>query len=266
MHADIKCKCFYCNIISPLMTCSWGSIIYSRMLLYILHIFMKHIGIMLLCFSCITLVWCTRTKPIMPENSPQSQLPQPAATRQIFALWDSITAGYQLPIEQSRPSQLALLLEQSWYTGYTVINAGKSWDTSKQMKDRLAWSIADATSWDIGIITIWWNDWFQGVPVRALAQNLRDIITTMQEKNMIVVIGGMQISTNLWAEYTTAFAEIYPALARETNTSLIPFILTWVATIPTLNLPDMIHPNEAGYKIVAQTVFQHLESNQLIQP
>jgi acyl-CoA thioesterase-1 len=63
----------------------------------------------------------------------------------------------------------------------------------------------------------------------------------------------MQIPTNLGDEYRTAFAEVYPRVAEETESVLIPFILSGVAGISELNLPDGIHPNTTGQAIIAQT-------------
>ena len=220
---------------------------------------MKKISIILLIVSSVFIAGCGE-KTVLN----QAVLDDPNHITKIYAIWDSITAGYQLPIEQSRPSQLELILQNIWFKNYKVINAGKSWDTSKQVKDRLERSISDSKTWDIAILTIWWNDWFQSVPVWILEQNIRDIINVLQKRWMSVIIGWMQISTNLGSEYTTSFAAIYPRVASDTNTILIPFILKWVTLRPELNLPDMIHPNEAWYKIIAETIFKKLEKSNLI--
>ena len=222
---------------------------------------MKKIYLFLLCASSIFITGCGTNNNI---NRIEPVLKSPTESITIYAIWDSITAGYQLPIEQSWPSQLEVMLQNAWFKNYKVINAGKSWDTSKQVKDRLEWSVNDAKKWDIAILTIWWNDWFQSVSVETLEQNIRDIIDVLQKKWINIIIGGMQISTNLWSNYTTAFAAIYPRVASDTNSILIPFILKWVALRPELNLPDMIHPNEAGYRIIAETVLRRLEKNNLI--
>jgi acyl-CoA thioesterase-1 len=39
----------------------------------------------------------------------------------------------------------------------------------------------------------------------------------------------------------------------------MPFLLEGVGGIPALNLPDGIHPNPAGHKIIAENVWQVLE-------
>lgn len=50
-----------------------------------------------------------------------------------------------------------------------------------------------------------------------------------------------------------------PKLAREQKTELIPFLLEGVGGKADLNLPDRIHPNPEGHKIVATNVWAVLE-------
>ena len=64
---------------------------------------------------------------------------------------------------------------------------------------------------------------------------------------------------NYGADYTRGFEAIFPVLAEKWDIALIPFLLEGVAARPKLNLPDGIHPNPEGYKIVSQTVLDHLE-------
>ena len=65
----------------------------------------------------------------------------------------------------------------------------------------------------------------------------------------------MQIVQNLGADYTEAFADIYPSVAREQDCLLIPFFLQQVAGDAALNQADTIHPNEKGHTIIAGTVY-----------
>jgi acyl-CoA thioesterase I len=69
----------------------------------------------------------------------------------------------------------------------------------------------------------------------------------------------MQVPTNLRGEYTTGFRTIFPDLAAANAATLMPFLLEGVGGIPALNLPDGIHPNPAGYKIIAENVWQIVE-------
>ena len=61
---------------------------------------------------------------------------------------------------------------------------------------------------------------------------------------------------NLGKEYQVAYDNIFPNLAKEFNGALIPFFLEGVALREDLNLPDGIHPNVEGQKIVLENVWK----------
>ncbi|MBU0962122.1 MAG: arylesterase, partial [Proteobacteria bacterium] len=86
-------------------------------------------------------------------------------------------------------------------------------------------------------------------------KNINNAVQLLQEGNVTVILAGMQIVQNLGPDYTSEFAEIYPSIAREQGCILIPFFLREVAGEPALNQADMIHPNEDGHKIIAETVY-----------
>ena len=216
-----------------------------------------------LILTTIVLTWCTTNTSQLDSNSKNEQ-EQRIIQQRIFVLWDSLTAWYQLAYEDSYPAQLERKLQDIWYN-IKVINAWESWDTSAWLKSRLSRITADALSGDIALIVIGGNDGLQWLSTDALENNIRNIIITLQNRGLITIIGGMQIPTNLWTQYRNTFAGLYPRVASETNTILIPFILSWVAGIPELNLPDGIHPNTTGQTIISQTVIETLITNNLIK-
>lgn len=186
------------------------------------------------------------------------------AKKQLYVFWDSLTAGYRLPLEESYPMVIEKELQKKWQN-IRVINGGESWDTSAGLKERINRISVDAKSWDIALIVIGGNDGLQGLPTNQLAQNLKEIVTLLKAKGLITIIGGMQIPTNLGESYRSDFENIYPSIAQSTQSYLIPFILTGVAGISEFNLPDGIHPNTTGQRIIAQTVIEFLNTNTLLQ-
>jgi len=76
----------------------------------------------------------------------------------------------------------------------------------------------------------------------------------LKEKNVTVVLGGMQVVQNLGQDYTTAFTKIYPAVARSEDVILIPFFLADVAANQAYNQADGIHPTAAGYRIIVDNI------------
>jgi acyl-CoA thioesterase-1 len=60
-------------------------------------------------------------------------------------------------------------------------------------------------------------------------------------------------------DYVTAFGKMFGELAENNRAALVPYLLEGVAGNPALNLEDRIHPNAAGHKILADTVWRALE-------
>lgn len=223
---------------------------------------LKIITLFSVLFISFFISWCT--------SSPKEQTEYPIALKQeqtiqqrIFVLWDSLSAWYQLAYEDSYPAQLESLLRSNWYA-VKAINGWESWDTSAWLKSRIDRITADAQTWDIALIVIWWNDWLQWLSTNDLKNNISEIITILQQRWLKTILWWMQIPTNLGESYRASFASVYPTVANDTNSILIPFILSWVAGIPELNLDDGIHPNSTGQAIIADTVFNIIRNNNLL--
>jgi acyl-CoA thioesterase I len=165
----------------------------------------------------------------------------------ITAFGDSITAGYNLPIEQSYPSLLEKKLIAEGYD-YRVINSGSSGETSAGALSRVDWVLN--TKPDIVILTIGANDAFRGVDPAETKKNISQIIEKLQAEDIDILLGGMLAPRNLGKTYTDQFDAIYPELAKQYDLELIPFFLQDVALVPELNLSDGIHPTEEGYQII----------------
>lgn len=196
------------------------------------------------------LLWCnSKTQEDVVQTQPPVEY-----DRRIYVLGDSLTAGYQLPLDQSYPLVLQSKLQTNGYN-IQVINGGESGDTSSGLLDRIDRVMADSQTGDIALVVIWGNDGLQWLSTQQLEVNLLDITKNLQDRGLITIIGWMQIPTNLWTQYRTEFMQVYPTVAEITDSILIDFILEWVAWDTRYNLPDGIHPNASGQQIIAQTVY-----------
>jgi acyl-CoA thioesterase I len=52
---------------------------------------------------------------------------------------------------------------------------------------------------------------------------------------------------------------LFAELAAKNGAALVPYLLDGVAGDPSLNLPDGLHPNAAGQKILAENLWRVLE-------
>jgi acyl-CoA thioesterase I len=114
---------------------------------------------------------------------------------------------------------------------------------------------------DIFVLELGGNDGLRGLSPSVAAKNLQGIIDKVRAKNPSakIVIAGMTMPTSMGETYVRDFAEIFPALAKTNDATLIPFLLEGVGGRPELNLPDGFHPNVAGHQIVADVVWKTLD-------
>ena len=178
--------------------------------------------------------------------------------RKVLCLGDSLTEGYGVPRETSWPEVVQVELSRQGLTNIQVINAGISGSTSASGVARLKWFLKSKDLPEVLIVELGANDGLRGIDPQVTRKNLREVIQLAKSKGIRVLLAGMQMPTNYGPAYTKAFADIFPALAREEKVDFIPFFLEGVAGERSLNQPDGIHPNESGYKIIAKTTLQYL--------
>ena len=184
----------------------------------------------------------------------------PAGSTQIRVLFlgNSLTAGYGLPANEAYPALLQARADSLQWP-VTVINAGVSGDTSAGGLRRLVWQLESPP--DILIIALGANDGLRGLPPSMTKSNLIRIIDLARESNpdVSILIAGMQVPPNLGPIFQEEFREVFPSVADEMDTELIPFLLEGVGGVTELNQSDGIHPNTAGQQRLADTVWRVLE-------
>jgi acyl-CoA thioesterase-1 len=176
----------------------------------------------------------------------------------ILVLGDSLSEGFQLKHSEAYP---ALLFEKLREAGldFEVTNASASGGTTEGGLRRLPPHLKNKI--DIFILELGINDAFRGVPVEQIRNNLQEIIEQVKQRNpnVRIVIAGMQLPNHSADDYVHAFGQMYVDLAAKNHAALVPYLLEAVGGNPALNLPDGIHPNAAGQKILAENVWRVLE-------
>jgi acyl-CoA thioesterase I len=74
-----------------------------------------------------------------------------------------------------------------------------------------------------------------------------------------VLLCGMETPPLRGWEYTVDFHKIFPRLAATHGVPLVPFLLAGVVLDPEMNGRDGIHPNAAGARRIADTIWPYLE-------
>ena len=172
----------------------------------------------------------------------------------MWALGDSLTAGYGLPPAQGFTARLQARLRRDGLD-VAVANGGVSGDTIAQGRARLAWGLRGlGRKPDLAIVELGANDMLRGLPVGQARANLDAILAELGRRRIPVLLAGMRASPNLGPAYVRAFDAMYPALARTHDARLYPFFLTGVAGRRALIQPDGLHPNARGVAIIVDGI------------
>jgi acyl-CoA thioesterase-1 len=196
---------------------------------------------------------------ILCAQAAWSVTPTSSAMKTILVLGDSLSDGFQLKRSEAYPALIANKLRAAGLN-LQVTNASATGGTTEGGLERLPPHLRRKI--DIFILELGINDAFRGVPVGQIQNNLQQIIDRVKARNpeVRVVIAGMQLPNYGADDYVSAFGKMFGELATKNGAALVPYLLDGVAGDPSLNLPDGIHPNATGQKILAENVWRVLES------
>ncbi|MGA1839078.1 MAG: arylesterase [bacterium] len=160
----------------------------------------------------------------------------------IVCFGDSLTYGTGAKKGMDYPSQLSGMI------GMPVLNEGVPGDTTSDALRRIDDVLKKNPR--IVLITLGGNDLKNGVSKETAFENLRVIIEKIQVKGALVIIGGIDLPF-----FGKGFDDAYKLLARKTGSILIPNIFDGILGHPDL-MSDSIHPNSAGYTIMARQFYK----------
>jgi acyl-CoA thioesterase-1 len=220
---------------------------------------MRGLAISLFLLSlCVACRRSTEPAAETPSAPPvQEQPAQPADDRPlIVAFGDSLTAGLGVDPGHSYPDYLQRLIDEKGYR-YRVVNAGVSGDTSSGGLTRLSSILAMKP--EIVILELGANDGLRGLPVEQTRANLEEMVATMQQAGVTVVLLGMTLPRNYGPHYIESFEKIYKDIARVYKLVFIPFDIDTFVKNPGLMQRDGLHPTAEGYAKITPRIFSHLE-------
>ena len=182
------------------------------------------------------LVACSAEPPFQPLS----------ASATVLAFGDSLTAGNGAPQQGSYPAQLSRMINLS------VINGGVSEEESHQGRDRLA-NLLDQYRPELLILCHGGNDLLGKRPLAQLEENLEAMIIMAQQRGIQVLLLGVP-SPGIFLSGN----KVYETVADNTGVELITDLIADVLSQPALK-SDTIHPNEAGYTEIAETITSELQ-------
>ena len=184
-----------------------------------------------------------------PDLGQQTLAPAKPSGEAIICFGDSLTFGTGAGKGMDYPSQLAKML------GKPVINQGVPGDTTASALGRLYRDVLSKNP-AVVLITLGGNDLKNGLSRDFTFDNLKLIVESIQERGAKVIIGGLKIP-----DVDRGFGQAYEALAKQTGATLIPNIYEGIMGNPQL-MSDPIHPNDAGYRIIARRFYNALASSE----
>ena len=105
----------------------------------------------------------------------------------------------------------------------------------------------------IVLITLGGNDIKNRASKDEAFANLKKIIQSIQDQGALVVVGGIDIPF-----FGRGFGNGYKEVCKKKGAILIPNIYKGLITHPDL-MSDPIHPNEAGYTIIAKHFYEAIK-------
>lgn len=177
-----------------------------------------------------------------------SKLPLLAADATILAFGDSITHGTGAADSESYPAVLTLL------TGRKVVNAGVPGEVSAAGVQRLP-ELLERERPALLILCHGGNDLLAHQNHQLIADNLRTMIRMSLERGVPVLLVAVPSP-----DFTLKPPALYEELSREFHLPVERKVLPYILGKSALK-SDHIHPNVAGYRILAEALVDLLKKS-----
>ena len=184
------------------------------------------------------------------DRKPATQ-PVPAGAT-VLALGDSLTSGVGASADTAYPTLLAAR------TGWNVINAGVSGNTSAQALERLPALLQEHRP-TLVIVSIGGNDFLRRLPLETTRTNLRRI-GEQAPQVLLVAVPGLSLMA---AAGHLSDHDVYAETAKALKIPLHAY--GWSTVLADARLrADSVHANAAGYARFTDGLVQTLQSTGLL--
>ncbi len=164
----------------------------------------------------------------------------------IICFGDSLTEGVGAASGEDYPSLLEQQLKRP------IVNAGRRGDTAADGLARVEPEVL-ARNARLVIVLFGGNDFLRQVPLAETRKNLEEIVRRIQERGAMVVLVGLRLGL-----FTDEYSPIYEEIAGKHGALYIPQVLKGILSDPKLK-SDSIHPNGAGYRIMAERILAQVK-------
>ena len=176
----------------------------------------------------------------------------------IVCFGDSITAGYA--VRRGFPSFLLESLRQRFPDSkIEMINSGICGDTSQDGLGRLDWAVL---SYEPDLVTINFgiHDCVLGLSLEEFEMNLVEMVRRIRAgpDSEILLLSSQPLESPPYDQRVLDYYQTVERVAKEMNVGFVDVYGAWMKRVQagmpldSLILPGLDHPNEAGYRIIAE--------------
>ena len=176
----------------------------------------------------------------------------------IVCFGDSITAGYA--VRRGFPSFLLESLRQRFLDSkIEMINSGICGDTSQDGLGRLDWAVL---SYEPDLVTINFgiNDCVLVLSLEEFEMNLVEMVRRIRAgpDSEILLLSSQPLESPPYDQRVLDYYQTVETVAKEMNVGFVDVYGAWMKRVrvgmplDSLILPGLDHPNEAGYRIIAE--------------
>jgi acyl-CoA thioesterase-1 len=180
----------------------------------------------------------------------------------IVALGDSITAGFA--VRRGFPSFWREMLQQKYPEArLELINSGISGDTTLDGLARLDWAVL---SYEPDLVTINFgiNDSVLGLGLDEFEMNLVEIVRRIRAgpDSEILLLSSQPLETPPYDKIVRDYYQTIERVAKEMDVGFVNVYEAWMERVRagtplgSLVIPGLDHPNEAGYRIIAEELMK----------
>ena len=180
----------------------------------------------------------------------------------IVVFGDSITAGYA--VRRGFPSFWKEMLAQKYPgVGIELINSGVSGDTTMDGLARLDWAVL---SYEPDLVTVNFgiNDCVFGLDLEEFEPNLAEMIRRIRSgpASEILLLSSQPLETPPYDRLVLDYYQAIERVAKEMDVGFVNVYGAWMERmrqgkpLSSLIIPGLDHPNEAGYRIIAEELMK----------
>jgi len=176
----------------------------------------------------------------------------------LLVIGDSLSAGYGIPQGKEWVHLLQQSLEHQ-QVPVRVVNASISGDTTSGGLSRIKPLLAREKP-DWVLIELGGNDGLRGMSLQAMEVNLQAMVDAVKQHDAKPLLAGIKIPPNYGNKYRSRFEQVFVTVSERNGIPLLPFLLDGVGGVDSLMQPDRIHPNTQAQPLIADNVWNFMQS------